>query len=117
MMNSIEPILNNYLPMSFVLRKSLLTILENVVAEQSRSKDRLSLAIPMDEIISYYESRLLRDVITVEQGLVMRIANPPASKQTAFHSFSFNSGSYAPTGTGLGNQMEIRSATFSNIKR
>ena len=41
----------------------------------------------MDEIISSYESRLLRDVITVEQGLVMRIAILLASKQTAFTVF------------------------------
>ena len=41
----------------------------------------------MDEIISHYESRLLRDVITVDQGLVMRIALPLASKQTAFTVF------------------------------
>ena len=73
--------------MSLVLRQSLLTILENVAAERSRSKDRLSLAIEMDEIISYYESRLLRDVITVYQGLVTRIAIPLASKQTAFTVF------------------------------
>ena len=72
-MNSNKPILNNYLPMSLVPRQSLLTFLENVAAEQSRSKDRLSLAIPMDEILSYYESRFSRDVITVNQGLVMRL--------------------------------------------
>ena len=41
----------------------------------------------MDGIISYYESRLLRDVITVDQGLVMRIAIPLVSKQTAFTVF------------------------------
>ena len=87
MMNSIQPILNNCLPMSLVPRQSLLTILKNVAAEQSRSKDRLSLAIAMDEIISYYESRLLRDVITVDQGLVIRIAIPLAPKQTAFTVF------------------------------
>ena len=87
MMNSIQPILNQYLPMSLVPRQPLLTILENVAAEQSRSKDRRSLAIPMDEIISYYDSRLLRDVTTVDQGLVMRIAIPLASKQTAFTVF------------------------------
>ena len=87
MMNSIQPILNHYLPMSLVPRQSLLTILENVAAEQSRSKVRRSLAIPMDEILSYYESRILRDVITVDQGLLMRIAIPLASKKTAFTVF------------------------------
>ena len=87
MMNSIQPILNNYLPMSLVPRQSLLAILVNIASEQGRSQDRLSLAIPMDEILSYYESRLLRDVITVDQGLIMRIAIPLASKQTAFTVF------------------------------
>ena len=86
-MNLIQPILNNYLPMSLVPRQSLLTILENVAAEQSRSKDRLSLAIPMDEIISYYESQLLQDVVTADQGLVMGMAILLASKQTAFTVF------------------------------
>ena len=99
--------------MSLVPRQSLVSILENVAAEQSRSKDRRSLAIPMDEIISYYESRLLRDVITFDQGLVMRIAIPLASKQTAFTVFRSN----ASTGTALGHQMEIRSAIFSNVRR
>ena len=87
MMNSIQPNLNNNLLKSLVPPQSLLTILENVAWEQSRCKDRLSLAIPMDELISHYESRLLRDVITVYQGLVMRIAIPLATKQTAFINF------------------------------
>ena len=73
--------------MSLVPRQSLLIILENVAAEQSRSKDRRYLAIPMDETISFYESQLLRDVISVDQGPVMRIAIPLASKQTAFTVF------------------------------
>ena len=87
-MDSIQPILNNYLPMSLVPRQLLLTILENVAAEQSRSQDRFSKEIPMDEMISFYESGLLRNVITVQQGLVLRIAIPLASKQTAFTVFS-----------------------------
>ena len=41
MMKSIRKILKNYLPMSLVPRQSLLTLLEKVAAEQSRSKDRL----------------------------------------------------------------------------
>ena len=62
MMNSIQPLLNNYLPMSLVPRQALLAILDDVASEQWRKSDRLSLAIPMDEIIAYYESQLLRDV-------------------------------------------------------
>ena len=76
--------------MSHVPRQSLPTILENVAVEQSRSKDRLPFAIPMAQKISYYESRLLRNVITVDQGLVMQIAIPLASKQAAFSGFRSN---------------------------
>ena len=53
MMNSIQPILNKNLPMSLVPRQSLLSVLDNVRAEQGRCNDRLSLAIPIDEMISF----------------------------------------------------------------
>ena len=86
-MNSIQPLLNNYLPISLVLRQALLAILDDVASEQWRKSDRLSLAIPMDEIIAYYESQLLRDVLVVEQGLIMRIAIPLATKDSAFTVF------------------------------
>ena len=86
-MNSIQPLLNNYLPMSLVPRQALLAILNVVASEQWRKSDRLSLAIPMDEIIAYYESQLLRDVLVVEQGFIMRIAIPLATKDSAFTVF------------------------------
>ena len=49
MLNSIQPVLNRNWPMSLVPRQSLSAFPESIAAEQSRSKDRLSLAIPMDE--------------------------------------------------------------------
>ena len=49
--------LSNYLPMSLAPRQSLLAILDNVALEQWRQKDRLSLAIRMDEILACYESK------------------------------------------------------------
>ena len=84
MMNSIQPLLNYNLLMSLVPRQALLAILDDVASEQWRKMDRLSLAIQMDEIIGYYESQLLRDVLVVEQGLIMRIAFPLATKNSAF---------------------------------
>ena len=74
--------------MSLVPRQLPLTILENVAVEQIRSQDRFFVEIPMDEMITFYESGLLRNVITVQQGLVLRIAIPLAFKQTAFTVFS-----------------------------
>ena len=84
MINSIPPMLNIYLPVSLVPRQWLSTLLNNVALEQWLQKDRLSLAIPMDEILAYYESKLLRDVIVVEQGLLMRVAIPLATKESPF---------------------------------
>ena len=86
-MNSIQPMLNNYLPMSLVPRQHFLTKLNNVALEQWRQKDRLSLANPMDGILAIYESKLLRDIIAVEQGLIMRLAFPLATKDSAFTVF------------------------------
>ena len=87
MMNSIQPPLINFLPMSFVPRQALLAILDDVASEQRRKSDRVSLAIPMDEIIACYESQLLRDVLVVEQGLIIRIAVLLATKDSAFTVF------------------------------
>ena len=98
--------------MSFLPGQPLLTIIENVASEQSRSKERLSSVIPMDEIVSFHESRLL-DVIIVEEGLVMRSAIPLASIQTAL--FSLISGFF--DGTGLGDQIETRNAFYDDIGR
>ena len=62
MMNSIQPLPNNYLPMSLVPRQSLLAIIDYVASEQLRRLDQLSLAIPMDETVPYYESQLLETI-------------------------------------------------------
>ena len=48
---------------------------------------RTDLAIPIDEILAYYETKLLRDVIVVEQGLIMRIGIPLPTKESAFTFF------------------------------
>ena len=86
-MNSIQPMLFEYLPLSLVPRQSLLTKLNKNALEQWLQKYRLSVAIPMDEILAYYKLKLLRDVLVVEQGFFMRIANPLATKDSAFTVF------------------------------
>ena len=52
MLNSIPSLLSKFLPMSLVPRDSLIKILEDVSKMQSHARDQLSLAIPMDEILS-----------------------------------------------------------------
>ena len=49
-MISIPSLLSQYVPMSFLPKESLEIILELVDAEQEKSKNRLSLTIPKQEL-------------------------------------------------------------------
>ena len=73
--------------MSLVPRDSLIEILEKVSKMQSHAHDRPSVAIPMDEILSYYEAQLLTDVVTIKEDLLMKIVIPLASRQNSFTVF------------------------------
>ena len=83
-LNSIPVILRGHLPMSLVPTESLLVILRSVAMKQTTAEDRLSLAIPMSDLLSYFDSKLLADAITVNEGLLMTLNIPLASKQTVF---------------------------------
>ena len=82
--NSIPILLCKRLPMSSVPRDSLTAILESVHDSQKHSTDRLSLAIPMKDLLSYYDAQLLTEVSSLEQGLLLTLSMPLASKQKAF---------------------------------
>ena len=86
MLYSIPSLLNQIQPMSLVPRDSLTKNLE-VSKLQSQARDRLSLAIPMDKMLSYYEAQLLTNVVTIKEGLLMKIAIPLASRETSFTVF------------------------------
>ena len=83
MLNSIPSLLKRYLPMSLVSRNSMLSILAEVAKGLVETGDRLSLASPMPDLLSYYDAQLLRDVISLPEGLVMTLSIPLASSQTA----------------------------------
>ena len=71
------------LPMSVVSRESLTKILDEVAYEQSQAANRLSLAIPFNQILSDYGAELLLNVLTLQEGMFMTLSIPLASKQTA----------------------------------
>ena len=75
------------LPMSLVPMESLLAIMDSVSLRQSKAVDRLTLAIPASDLLSYYDSRLLADAITVSEGLLLTLNIPLASQQTVFTLF------------------------------
>ena len=74
--------------MSLVPRESLLAVLDSVHDSRKLSTDRLSLAIPMKDLMSYYDAKLVYEIATVEQGLLLTLAIPLASRQTSFYVYS-----------------------------
>ena len=86
-LNSIPVLLKGHLPMSLIPMESLLAIMDSVSLRQSKAEDRLTLAIPASDLLSYYDSRLLADAITVSEGLLLKFNIPLASQQTAFTLF------------------------------
>ena len=88
-LNSIPILLQQHLPMSLVPKESLLAILKSVGDELVLSGSRLSLAIPANsDLLSYYDAKLLRDVVTVPEGLILTLSIPLASRQTVFSTYS-----------------------------
>ena len=83
-LNSIPTLLDQRLPMSLVPRESLLAVKDAVYKSQKEENHRLKLAIPPSDIHSYYDAKLLRDVTIIEEGLLLNLAIPYASSQTAF---------------------------------
>ena len=82
--NAIPTLLDKRLPISLVPRKSLIKILDSVHDSQKNAPDRLALAIPMTDILSYYDAKLVQEISTVEDGLLLTLAIPLASSQTLF---------------------------------
>ena len=83
MMSSIHPMLNHYLHLSLLPRQLLRKTLGNFALEHSQVSDRLRLALLFDETLAQYDLNLLRDVISVEQGLIVCVIFPRATKESA----------------------------------
>ena len=82
--NAIPTLLDKRLPVSLVPRKSLIKILDAVHDSQKNAPDRLTLAIPMTDVLSYYDAKLVQEISTVEDGLLLTLAIPLAPSQTVF---------------------------------
>ena len=86
-LNALSVFLKGALAMSFVAMELLLAIMDSVSFRQSKAEDRLNLAIAASELLSFYDSRLLADAITVTEGLLLTLNLPLASQQTVFTLF------------------------------
>ena len=65
----------------------LLAILDSVSLRQSKAEDRLALALPASDLLSYYHSRLLAEAITVSEGLLLTLNKQLASQQSVYTVF------------------------------
>ena len=86
-LNAILVLLRRHLPMLLIPMHSLTGNLESVAIQHSKAADHFSLAIPMTDLLSYNDSRLLADAITVSEGLLLTFNIALASRQTNFYPF------------------------------
>lgn len=85
LITSLNTMLNNYIPMTLLPKEHLQKILEKLANEHFFSKDRLALAIPAKDILTYYETKLLTRVTSSEHGLLFTISIPLSSSETVMN--------------------------------
>ena len=73
------------IPMTLLPKNVLEKVLEKIASQQVKSTDRLTLAIPPAQILTYYETKLLTSVSVEEYGMLFRLAIPFASGSTALN--------------------------------
>ena len=74
---------DHFIPLSLVPKKHLVAVLTSVAQEQEHRESRMQLAIPISEILGYYETKILTAVRTNELGLLLVIAVPMARHPVA----------------------------------
>ena len=81
LLNSISHLSLGRLPLSLVERETLGEILTEVATGELHTPDRLTLAVPLDELLAYYEMNLVERVYTTSEGLIIRFLIPLTSRE------------------------------------
>ena len=81
LLNSVMSMVNKVIPMTLLPRSMLFEILQKVALAQVHQTDRLTLAIPTNQILTYYETKILTNVALVKSGMIFTLAVPFASGQ------------------------------------
>ena len=87
LLNSLSHLSFGRLPLSLVDRAVLSDILMEVATDQLREPDRLTLAVPLDDILAYYEMTLVEQVHTTESGLFIKFLVPLTSRELVLDVF------------------------------
>ena len=90
LLNSVMSMVNKVIPMSLLPRSMLFEILQKVALTQVHQTDRLTLAIPTNQILTYYETKIITNVAVVNSGMIFTLAVPFASGSTALNLFRAN---------------------------
>ena len=81
LLNSLSHLSLGRLPLSLVERETLGAILTEVATGELHTPDRLTLAVPLDDLLAYYEMNLVERVYTVSEGLIIRFLVPLTSRE------------------------------------
>ena len=84
-LNSIMTMVNKFIPMALVPKQISDKILQSLATQQTKEDDRLTLAIPPSQILTYYETKLLTNVVVEDYGMIFCLAVPFASGPTALN--------------------------------
>ena len=76
---------NKLIPMALVPKQILDKIPQSLATQQTKEGDRLTLAIPPSQIVTYYETKLLTNVVVEDYGMIFRLAVPFASGSTSLN--------------------------------
>ena len=114
--NAIPSLLDQYVPVPLVPKESLETILQQVATEQLKSRDRLTLAISLDELLTV----LLRTEVAsrcsyIEPWPANDGVNTVGIPANGFHSLQSNSGPYATAGKRICTSVDCGNGVFRNF--
>ena len=87
-LQSITAIVNNHIPISLLPPQDLTDVLHKFVNTHDYQQQRLTLALPLTDILTYYETKLLTAVHTNELGLFFVIAVPLVTQNMVMNVFS-----------------------------
>ena len=72
-LSSITVLSRGRVPVSLFPMNSLILVLQSVAIQQGKAVDRLPLAIPMTDLLSYYDSRLHADAIMLPEAILLTL--------------------------------------------
>ncbi len=84
---SLGDMINGMMPLNLIPKNHLREILQEVVLKHANGGSRLTLAIPLHSLLTYYETPLIEEITTIESGLFLNVMIPLSSGATSFRVF------------------------------